>query len=151
MASRLPIMGTIIAKSSIARFSRTLATGFSSGVPIVNALNLSVKSVNNVYYQKVMTQILISATSGTSIHQAMRDTGEFPSLAVQLVMSGEETGTLDTMLVRLADMYESDIDDLVENLGKAIEPILIVILGVVLGAIVLSLYLPIFNLLSVLG
>lgn len=151
LALRLPVTGALIAKSSIAKFSRTLSTCYDSGVPILTAIDVATKTVGNLHYQKLFREILNAAAAGTALNVAMRDAGVFPQIMVQMVMAGEESGTLDQMLNRLAEMYESEVDNSIDNLGQTIEPLLIVILGIIIGTIVVSMYLPIFNLLTVLG
>ncbi|WP_375751289.1 type II secretion system F family protein [Vibrio sp. HN007] len=148
---RLPVIGDLTIKSSIARFCRTLSTCYSAGIPILNALDLSSKATSSPYYQKALKSIIASAASGTSLHLAIQQTNKFPPVVSQMIMAGEESGMLEHMLTKLADMYESEVDDSIESLGKTIEPVLIVVLSAVIGTIVVSMYLPIFNLLSVLG
>ncbi len=148
---KVPIIGELIGKASIAKFCRTLATSFSSGVPILAGIHASANTTDNSYYQHAILSIHTSVAAGTPIHLAMRNTRAFPELVLQMVMIGEETGKLDDMLNRIALVYEADVDSTVDNLGKIIEPFIIVVLGTIIGGLVIAMYLPIFNLMSVIG
>lgn len=154
-ASRLglniPIIGAVISKASIAKFSRTLATSLSAGIPILSCLTSSAKTTDNAYYQQAIKRIYDDTAAGVPIYIAMRNTDCFPEMVLQMVMIGEESGRLDDMLNKVATIYEFEVENTVDNLGKVLEPMIIVFLGVVVGGLVVAMYLPIFNLMSVLG
>lgn len=147
----IPVIGTIISKASIAKFSRTLATSFSAGIPILAGLKTSAKTANNIHYQNAIAQVHSDTAAGMPMYIAMRNSDTFPEMVLQMVMIGEESGSLDEMLNRVATIYEFEIDSTVDNLGKILEPMIIIFLGVVVGGLVVAMYLPIFNLMSVLG
>ncbi|NOH80267.1 type II secretion system F family protein [Vibrio sp. RE86] len=148
---KVPIIGMVITKASIAKFSRTLATSFSAGIPILNSLKTSAKTANNVHYQAAIEQVYKDTAAGMPIYIAMRNAECFPEMVLQMVMIGEESGRLDDMLNKVATIYEFEIDNTVDNLGKVLEPLIIIFLGIVVGGLVVAMYLPIFNLMSVLG
>jgi type IV pilus assembly protein PilC len=143
---RLPVLGSILDRSSVARFSRTLATTFNAGVPLVEALNTASGSVDNRVYERAIQNIRDNVASGQQLNFAMRNTGLFPSLAIQMVGIGEEAGSLDAMLDKVADFYEEDVDNKVDALTSLLEPFIIVVLGLLVGGLVVSMYLPIFEL-----
>lgn len=147
----IPILGPIISKASIAKFSRTLATSFSAGIPILSCLKTSAKTANNIHYQNAIEQVYADTAAGMPMYIAMRNSQTFPEMVLQMVMIGEESGSLDDMLNKVATIYEFEIDNTVDNLGKVLEPMIIIFLGVVVGGLVVAMYLPIFNLMSVLG
>ncbi|MFM2588849.1 type II secretion system F family protein [Vibrio sp. TBV020] len=148
---KVPIIGSVITKASIAKFSRTLATSFSAGIPILTSLKTSAKTANNVHYQEAITRVHTDTAAGMPIYIAMRNAQCFPEMVLQMVMIGEESGRLDDMLNKIATIYEFEIDNTVDNLGKVLEPLIIIFLGVVVGGLVVAMYLPIFNLMNVLG
>lgn len=143
---RLPILGDIMHKSAIARFSRTLATTFASGVPLVEGLDTAAGATGNKVYERAVVQTRKDVATGQQLHFAMRMTNRFPPLAIQMVSIGEEAGSLDAMLNRVADYYEEEVDNKVDALASLMEPIIIVVLGVLVGGVVVSMYLPIFDL-----
>ncbi|CAE6893217.1 COG1459 Type II secretory pathway [Vibrio sp. B1REV9] len=147
----LPILGPVLSKAAIAKFSRTLATSFSSGIPILLCLKTTAKTSGNLHYQLAINDIYHDTAAGMPLYIAMRNSGVFPELVLQMVMIGEESGRLDDMLNKVATIYEFEVDSTVDNLSKILEPLLIVFLGVVVGSLVTAMYLPIFNLMSVLG
>ncbi len=147
----LPIIGNVLTKASLAKFSRTLAISFSSGIPILSGIETSAKTANNLYFQKVINQVLKDTAAGMPIYLAMRNGNAFPEMMLQMVMIGEESGRLDNMLNKVADVYENEVDNTVDNLGKLLEPIIILVLGGLIGGLVVAMYLPIFNLMSVIG
>ncbi|MFA0441157.1 type II secretion system protein F [Vibrio sp. 10N.286.49.C2] len=147
----LPVIGGIISKASIAKFSRTLATSFSSGIPILSSIQASAKTADCTYYQQSILSIHSDVVAGTPIHLAMRNAEAFPEMVLQMVMIGEESGQLDDMLNKIAAIYEFEVDNTVDNLGKILEPFIIVFLGTIVGGLVVAMYLPIFNLMSVIG
>lgn len=145
---KAPIIGDIIKKATIARFCRTLATMFAAGVPLVEALDsVAGAAGNRVYYEGTM-DIKSDVSTGMQLQVAMNTTGLFPNMVVQMVAIGEESGELDTMLGKVADFYEQEVDDAVEGLSSLLEPIIMAILGVLIGGLVIAMYLPIFKMAS---
>lgn len=148
---KMPVIGGVLTKASIAKFSRTLATSFSAGIPILSSLKTSAKTANNLHYQTAIDKVYDDTAAGMPMYIAMRNTQSFPEMVLQMVMIGEESGRLDDMLNKIATIYEFEVDNTVDNLGKILEPLIIIFLGVVVGGLVVAMYLPIFNLMSVLG
>ncbi len=144
-----PVFGPVLLKSTIARFSRTLATMFGAGVPLVDALESVAGACGNLVYEKAILEIKNEVSTGRGLEQCMQDSGLFPNMVLQMISSGEESGELETMLDKVADFYEREVDDAVEALSSLLEPILIVILGGLVGTVVVSMYLPIFKLAAV--
>lgn len=142
---KIPIVGDIVDKSSIARFARVLSTTFSAGVPLVDALDSVAGATGNVVYRSAVFKIRDEVSSGTQLQFSMKSTGVFPAMAVQMVAIGEESGALDTMLDKVATHYESEVDDLVDNLTSLMEPIIMSVLGVLVGGLIIAMYLPIFQ------
>jgi len=142
---KLPLFGELIRKATIARFARTLATMFAAGVPLVEALDsVAGASGNHVYYEatkKVQSEI----STGTSLTVAMQNSEVFPNMVLQMVAIGEESGSLDSMLSKVADFYEAEVDNAVEALSSLMEPIIMVVLGTLIGGLVIAMYLPIFK------
>ncbi|MDI5985272.1 type II secretion system F family protein [Halomonas sp. M4R5S39] len=149
LSLKIPVIGDILDKSCVARYSRTLATTFGAGVPLVEALTTAAGASGNKVYERAVEQIREDVSSGQQLHFAMRLTEQFPPLAVQMVGIGEEAGSLDAMLNRVADYYEEEVDNKVDTLTSLLEPFIIVVLGVLVGGLVISMYLPIFELGSV--
>lgn len=148
---KLPVLGGVLSKAAIAKFSRTLATSFSSGIPILTSLKTTSKTSGNLHYQLAIEEVYRNTAAGMPVYIAMRNCNVFPELVLQMVMIGEESGRLDDMLNKVATIYEFEVDNTVDNLSKILEPLIIVFLGVVVGGLVTAMYLPIFNLMSVLG
>lgn len=148
---KIPVMGIIANKSAIARFARTLSTMFAAGVPLVDAMDAVSGSTGNLVYQKASLQIKEDTAKGVQLHSAMLTTQQFPSMVVQMTKIGEESGRLEDMLARVADYFEEQVDDLVDSLSKQIEPLVMAILGVIVGGLVVGMYLPIFKLGAVVG
>jgi type IV pilus assembly protein PilC len=146
---KLPVFGEILQKAAIARWSRTLSTMFAAGVPMVEALNTVAGAAGNHVYYEATKKIQTEVSTGTGLTTAMAGTKVFPTMAMQMTQIGEETGGLDSMLSKVADFYEREVDDAVAAMSSLIEPMLIVFLGVVIGTIVVAMYLPIFKLGSV--
>lgn len=146
---KLPIFGPIVLKSVLARWSRTLATLFAAGVPLVESLESVGGACGNYVYGQTTKTIQEEISSGTSLTLAMQNTELFPNMMTQMVAIGEESGSLDTMLAKVADFYEQEVDDAVAGLSSLMEPIIMVVLGVVIGGLVVAMYLPIFKLGSV--
>lgn len=149
LALRVPVVGEIIHKAAIARFSRTLATMSTAGVPLVEALESVSGATGNFVYSNAVLQMREDVSSGSQLQQSMRQTALFPNMVVQMVAIGEEAGSLDSMLGKVADFYEEEVDNAVDSLSSLIEPMIMAILGVVVGGLVVAMYLPIFKLGSV--
>jgi type IV pilus assembly protein PilC len=147
---KLPIFGSIVHDAVIARFSRTLATTFAAGVPLVDALDSTAGASGNAVYAKAIRQIRDDVTTGSTLHASIQSTGLFPNMLLQMVAIGEESGSLDEMLGKVADHYEQLVDDAVDNLAALMEPMIMSILGVLVGGLLIAMYLPIFMLASVL-
>jgi type IV pilus assembly protein PilC len=143
---KLPILGPVNKKIVIARFSRTFGTLVSSGVPIMQSLEVVSKAIDNVIVAQAIEAVRTSIREGESIAIPLAASGMFPPMVVQMVKVGEETGALETMLTKVADFYDQEIEATVASLTSILEPILIVGMGIVIGAMLISLYLPIFNL-----
>ena len=146
---RVPVVGVIITKAAIARFARTLATMSAAGVPLVEALQSVSGATGNSVYAAAVLRIREDVASGSQLQQSMRLTSLFPNMVVQMIAIGEEAGSLDSMLAKVADFYEEEVDNAVDSLSSLIEPMIMVILGVVVGGLVVAMYLPIFKLGSV--
>jgi type IV pilus assembly protein PilC len=143
---KLPVLGEMLQKASIARWSRTLATTFAAGVPLVEALDSVGPASGNSVYKEATKQVQTEVNIGTSLAQSMQNTGVFPNMAVQMTQIGEESGSLDSMLSKVADYYEREVDETVDALASLLEPMIMVILGVIIGGIVIAIYMPIFKL-----
>ena len=143
---KLPVFGTLVEKSTVARWTRTMSTMFAAGVPLVEALDSVGGASGNSLYADATTQIQREVATGTSLTMAMNNARIFPSMVLQMTAIGEESGSLDHMLGKAADFYEQEVDDMVAGLSSLMEPIIIVVLGTIIGGIVVSMYLPIFQL-----
>jgi type IV pilus assembly protein PilC len=143
---KVPVFGTLIEKSCVARWTRTLSTMFAAGVPLVEALDAVGGAAGNSVFLNATTIIQHEVSTGTSLTSAMTNANVFPSMVLQMCAIGEESGTIDHMLGKAADFYEAEVDDMVAGLSSLLEPIIIVFLGVLIGGIVVSMYLPIFKL-----
>lgn len=148
---RLPIFGNIAYQAVIARFSRTLSTTFAAGVPLIDALNSTAGATNNVVFYNATQQIKDDVSTGQQMHFAMRSTNLFPSMAIQMVAIGEEAGSLEEMLDKVAVYYENEVDNAVDGLTSLMEPMIMAVLGVLVGGLVIAMYLPIFQMGSVVG
>lgn len=148
---RMPVFGNIIRKSVIARWTRTLATMFAAGVPLVESLESVGGAAGNYVYKIGTRQIQGEVSTGTSLTSAMQSSELFPNMVNQMVAIGEESGALDSMLGKVADFFEAEVDDAVEALSSLMEPIIMVVLGVLIGGMVIAMYLPIFKLGAVVG
>jgi type IV pilus assembly protein PilC len=146
---RLPVFGGVIRKATIARWTRTLATMFAAGVPLVEALDSVGGASGNFVYVEATRRIQTEVSTGTSLTMAMQNTDVFPSMVTQMVAIGEESGALDAMLGKVADFFEEEVDEAVAALSSLMEPMIMVILGVLIGGLVVAMYLPIFKLGSV--
>ena len=148
---KAPIVGDIMYKATVARFARTLATTFSAGVPLVDALDSVSGAAGNVVFRNAISTIKQDVSSGTQLNFAMRTTGIFPALAVQMTAIGEESGALDEMLDKVASFYEAEVDNAVDGLTALMEPMIMAVLGVLVGGLIIAMYLPIFQLGAVVG
>jgi type IV pilus assembly protein PilC len=146
---KAPIFGKIVHDAAIARYSRTLSTTFAAGVPLVEALDATAAASGNAVYERAIKQIRNDVTSGLSLLQATRATGIFPMFLLQMTSIGEESGTLDEMLGKVADQYEMQVDNAVESISSLIEPMIMSVLGIIIGGLMIAMYLPIFMLGSV--
>ncbi len=142
---RIPVFGGLVRKSSIARWTRTLATMFAAGVPLVEALDSVAGAAGNYEYYVATKKIQGEVSTGSSLTSAMAGTEVFPNMVIQMVTIGEEAGSLDAMLSKVADFYEGEVDDAVEALSSLMEPMIMVVLGTLIGGLVIAMYLPIFK------
>jgi type IV pilus assembly protein PilC len=148
---KLPILGMIMRKIAVARFCRTLATLTSSGVPILEALDITARTSGNAIVEDAVLETRKSVEGGKTIVEPLRETGIFPNMVVQMIGVGEQTGALDAMLNKIGDFYEDEVDAAVAGLVKLLEPVMIFILGVIIGGIVIAMYLPMFTLINKIG
>jgi len=148
---KIPVMGEIINKSAVARFARTLSTMFAAGVPLVEAMDAVAGSTGNIVYEEATLQMKEDTAKGVQLYVAMMTTQQFPSMVVQMTKIGEESGRLEEMLNKVADYFEEQVDDMVDNLSKQIEPMIMAILGVLVGGLVIAMYLPIFKMGAAVG
>ncbi|MDO8334561.1 MAG: type II secretion system F family protein [Nitrosomonas sp.] len=145
MVLKLPIFGEVIRKATIARWSRTLSTMFAAGVPLVESLDSVAGAAGNYIYYEATKNIQIEVSTGNSLMSSMANSNVFPSMVVQMVAIGEESGSLDSMLGKVADFYEAEVDDAVAALSSLMEPVIMVVLGTLIGGMVVAMYLPIFK------
>jgi type IV pilus assembly protein PilC len=145
MSLKIPIIGMILEKAAMARYARTLETMFAAGTPLVEAMNSVAGACGNIVYYEACIKIRDEISTGTQLQAAMRDTQLFPNMVIQMVAIGEESGAIDTMLGKVADWYEQEVDDAVEALTSLLEPMIMAFLGVVIGGLVIGMYLPIFK------
>ncbi len=146
LSLRLPVFGDVIRKATIARWTRTLSTMFAAGVPLVEALDSVGGAAGNYIYYVATKQIQAEVSTGTALTASMQNVNVFPAMVIQMVSIGEETGALDSMLSKVADFYEAEVDDAVDALSSLMEPMIMVVLGTLIGGMVISMYLPIFKL-----
>jgi type IV pilus assembly protein PilC len=143
---KLPIIGPILQKASIARYARTLSTMFAAGVPLVEAMESVAGATGNIVYEKAVLTMRDEVATGQRLQQSMENTGLFPNMVIQMIAVGEESGSLDEMSAKVADFFEDDVDNAVDNLSSLLEPMIMAILGVLVGGLVVAMYLPIFKL-----
>ena len=143
---KLPIIGPILNKAAIARYARTLSTMFAAGVPLVEALTSVAGATGNIVYENAVLRMRDEVSTGTRLQQAMENTGMFPNMVIQMVAVGEEAGALDEMSGKVATFYEADVDNAVDSMSSLLEPLIMAILGVLVGGLVIAMYLPIFKL-----
>ena len=146
---RIPVIGQVVRKGSVSRFSRTLGTLLASGVPLLDGLNVTARAAGNTIVSDAVGVIRTSVTGGSTLAEPMRQVGVFPPMVTQMVSVGEETGRLDEMLVKLADFYDDEVDAAVDSLTAVIEPVMIVVMGLIVGGMLIAMYLPMFKLISV--
>ncbi len=145
LSLKLPLFGELLTKSAIARFTRTLATMFAAGTPLVEAMDSVAGATGNIVFYEATMAIKKDVSTGIPLAESMRETGVFPNMCVQMTQIGEESGDIDKMLNKVADYYEEEVDGLVEALSSMMEPMIMAFLGVVIGGLVLAMYLPIFS------
>lgn len=143
---KIPLIGSILYKSAIARYARTLATTFAAGVPLVDALDSVAGATGNVVFRNAVEKIKGDVSTGMQLNFSMRTTGVFSSMAIQMTAIGEESGSLDEMLSKVATFYEDEVDNMVDNLTTLMEPMIMAVLGVLVGGLIIAMYLPIFQL-----
>lgn len=148
---KMPIIGPILVKSAIARFARTLSTMFAAGVPLVEAMGSVAGATGNIVYEEATLRMKDEVATGQRLQRAMENTGLFPNMVVQMIAVGEESGALDTMSSKVADFYEGEVDNAVDSMSSLLEPLIMAILGVLVGGMVIAMYLPIFKLGQVVG
>src|SRR5690606_16147907 len=146
LALKAPVVGDIIYKSSVARFARTLATTFAAGVPLVEALDSVAGATGNVVFKNAVNQVKQDVSTGMQLNFSMRTTGVFPAMALQMTAIGEESGSLDGMLDKVATFDEDEVDNMVDGLTSLMEPMIMSVLGVLVGGLIIAMYLPIFQL-----
>jgi len=151
MILKMPIVGDLAFKSTIARYARTLSTTFSAGVPLIEALDACAGATGNVVYRNAVFQVKEDVSTGQQLQFAMRSTGVFPAMALQMTAIGEESGALDAMLEKVALYYEDEVDNAVDGLTSMMEPLIMAVLGVVIGGLIIAMYMPIFQLGNVVG
>ena len=149
MSLKIPVIGSILQKASIARYARTLSTMFAAGVPLVEALESVAGATGNIVYEVGVLQMRDEVATGQRLQQAMENSDLFPNMVIQMIAVGEESGSLDEMSAKVADFYEEDVDNAVDNLSSLLEPMIMAILGVLVGGLVVAMYLPIFKMGSV--
>ncbi len=148
---KIPAVGDILHKGAMARFARTLATTFAAGVPLIDGLESAAGASGNAVYRRALVKVRSEVMAGMQMNVAMRTTGIFPDMLIQMVMIGEESGSLDNMLNKVANIYEMQVDDAVDGLSSLIEPIMMVVIGTVVGGLIVGMYLPIFEMGKVVG
>jgi type IV pilus assembly protein PilC len=145
---KLPLVGNLLRKISVGMFTRTLGTLISSGVPMLEAMDITARTSGNAVIERAILRVRRAIETGRTIVDPLRETGVFPNLVVQMIGVGEQTGNLDAMLQKIADFYEDEVDVAVGDLLTAMEPLIILFLGVVVGGVVISMYLPLFSLIG---
>ncbi len=146
MMLKMPVVGDILVKAAIARFARTLSVMFTAGVPLVEALSSVAGATGNIVWENAILKMQEQVATGTQLNVTMAQAGLFPNMVVQMIAIGEESGAIDAMASKVADFYEAEVDDAVDNLSALMEPMIMAILGVLVGGLVVAMYLPIFKL-----
>ncbi|WP_289027860.1 type II secretion system F family protein [uncultured Paraglaciecola sp.] len=142
---KIPVIGEILKKASVARFTRTLSTTFAAGVPLISALDSAAGAAGNAVFRDAILFVKKEVAGGIQMNAAMRSTGTFPEMVVQMIAIGEESGSVDEMLSKVANIYEAEVDDMVDGLTSLLEPMIMAVLGVVIGGLIVAMYLPIFE------
>lgn len=142
---KIPVIGEILKKASVARFTRTLSTTFAAGVPLISALDSAAGAAGNAIFRDAILFVKKEVAGGIQMNSAMRSTGVFPEMVVQMIAIGEEAGAVDEMLSKIATIYEAEVDDMVDGLTSLLEPLIMAVLGVVIGGLIVAMYLPIFE------
>jgi type IV pilus assembly protein PilC len=145
---KLPVLGILMRKIAVARFTRTLGTLIASGVPILEGLDITARTAGNAVVERALQQVRKSLEEGKSLTEPLKDSAVFPGMVTQMISVGEQTGAMDAMLSKIADFYEDEVDAAVKDLLTALEPVMIVVLGLVVGGVVISMYLPLFSLIG---
>jgi type IV pilus assembly protein PilC len=145
---KAPLVGLLLRKIAVARFTRTLGTLIASGVPILEGLDITAKTAGNAVVERALLKVRRALEEGKSLTEPLRETQVFPGMVTQMIGVGEQTGAMDAMLQKIADFYEDEVDAAVKDLLTALEPVMIVFLGVVVGGVVISMYLPLFSLIG---
>src|ERR1019366_5410707 len=145
---KVPLIGSLMRRIAVARFTRTLGTLITSGVPMLEAMDITARTSGNAVIEKAILSVRAAIETGRTIVDPLRETGVFPNMVVQMIGVGEQTGALDAMLQKVADFYEDEVDAAVGDLLAAMEPMIILFLGVVVGGVVISMYLPLFSLIG---
>jgi type IV pilus assembly protein PilC len=145
---KLPVLGILMRKIAVARFTRTLGTLISSGVPILEGLDITAKTAGNAVVERALQQVRKALEEGKSLTEPLKESEVFPGMVTQMIAVGEQTGAMDAMLQKIADFYEEEVDSAVKDLLTALEPVMIVFLGIVVGGVVISMYLPLFSLIG---
>jgi type IV pilus assembly protein PilC len=148
---KFPIIGPILVKAAIARFARTLSTMFAAGVPLVEAMGSVAGATGNIVYEEAVYRMKDEVATGQRLQRAMENTGLFPNMVIQMIAVGEESGALDTMSAKVAEFYEQEVDNAVDGMSSLLEPLIMAILGILVGGMVIAMYLPIFKLGQVIG
>jgi type IV pilus assembly protein PilC len=146
LSLKLPVIGPILTKAAIARFARTLSTMFAAGVPLVEAMESVAGATGNIVYENAVMRMRDEVATGQRLQRAMENTALFPNMVVQMIAVGEESGSLDAMSAKVAEFYELEVDSAVDGLSSLLEPLIMAILGVLVGGLVIAMYLPIFKL-----
>jgi type IV pilus assembly protein PilC len=149
VALKVPVIGPILNKAAIARYARTLSTMFSAGVPLVEALDSVAGATGNIVYENAVLRMRDEVATGQRLQRSMEQTGLFPNMVNQMIAVGEESGSLDEMSAKVATFYEAEVDNAVDAMSSLLEPLIMVVLGVLVGGLVIAMYLPIFKLASV--
>ena len=148
---KIPVIGGILTKATIARFARTLSTMFAAGMPLVESMTTVAQASGNVVYEEKIMRMRDEVSTGTQLNVSMKEAKLFPNMVVQMIAIGEEAGSVDAMLAKVADYYEDDVDNAVDGLTSLLEPLIMAFLGVLIGGLVIAMYLPIFKMGSVVG
>jgi type IV pilus assembly protein PilC len=145
MILKIPVIGEILRKAAVARFTRTLSTTFAAGVPLIGALDSAAGASGNAVFRDAILFVKKEVAGGLQMNVAMRATNIFPDMVTQMIAIGEESGSVDSMLDKIATIYEAEVDDMVDGLTSLLEPMIMAVLGVVIGGLIVAMYLPIFE------